>query len=124
RARIHEGHCTSEIRVAICAQHRRACGAMEPTPSLFRQVSALAPIAMSTLALVILVVALAAGAAHEPDEGTGAHLFQLLIAGQAPIVAYFALKWLPREPTRALQVLGLQFLAAAAPIGALALSGL
>ena len=97
---------------------------METTPSPFRQLSALAPIAMSTVALVILVASLAAGAQRQADEGAAAHLFQLLIAGQAPIVGYFALKWLPREPTRALQVLGLQFIAAAAPLGALAFSGL
>ena len=97
---------------------------MVPTRSPFRQASALVPIAMSTVALALLVAWLAAGGTRQPDEGTGAHLFQLLLAGQAPIVAYFAVKWLPREPTRALQVLGLQFLAASAALGALVFSGL
>ena len=48
-----------------------------------------------------------------------AHIFQLLIAGQLPIVAFFAIKWLPRTPRQALQVLVLQAgagLAALAPV--------
>jgi hypothetical protein len=41
------------------------------------------------------------------------------MAGQIPIIAFFAIKWLPREPTPALLVLVLQLvagLAAAAPV--------
>jgi len=80
----------------------------------FRRISAAAPILMSLMALVVILVALAAGdPAREPDEGTAAHLFQLLLVGQAPIVAFFAIKWLPREPAHSLQVLGAQALAAA-----------
>ena len=33
------------------------------------------------------------------DEGTAAKLFQLLFAGQAPFVTFFASKWLPRMPS-------------------------
>lgn len=51
------------------------------------------------------------GIARQEDEGTAAHLFQLLMASQLPVVAYFALKWLPRSPREALLVLGLQCLA-------------
>jgi hypothetical protein len=47
-------------------------------------------------------------AIHETDEGTAAHIFQLLMAGQLPVVAFFAIKWLPRAPQRALYVLALQ----------------
>ena len=32
-----------------------------------------------------------------PDEGTIAHLWQLLMAGQLPVLAFFAIKWLPRR---------------------------
>lgn len=50
---------------------------------------------MSIAAIGILVVALAAGYVRQPDEGTAAHLWQLLMAGQVPIVAFFAVRWLP-----------------------------
>ncbi len=45
---------------------------------------------------------------HQADEGTAAHLFQLLMPAQVPIVAYFAIMWLPRAPRQALVVLALQ----------------
>jgi hypothetical protein len=41
------------------------------------------------------------------------------MAGQVPVIAIFAIKWLPTEPTKALLVLGLQAgaaLAAAFPV--------
>jgi hypothetical protein len=57
------------------------------------------------------------GTAREADEGTAAHLFQLLMVAEVPIVAFFAIKWLPRAPKQALQVLALQ---AAAGLAALA----
>jgi hypothetical protein len=88
------------------------------TSSLLRRPSGALPIAMSlaALALVLGHVALY-GAVREADEGTAAHLWQLLMAAQLPIVAWFALTWLPREPRRALHVLALQ---AAAALAALA----
>jgi hypothetical protein len=86
--------------------------------SMFKQPSALAPIAMS-LAALALVVGHAAmyGVVHEADEGTPAHIFQILMAAQVPIVMFFAVKWLPRAPRQALLVLALQ---AAAGIAAFA----
>lgn len=59
------------------------------------------------------------GAVREPDEGTAAHIFQLLLVTQLPIVAWFAIKWPPRAPRQALQVLAPQAgagLAALAPV--------
>ena len=59
------------------------------------------------------------GLAHEADEGTAAHLWQLLMAGQIPVIAFFAAKWLPQAPWPAVQVLTLQAAAglmAAAPV--------
>jgi len=73
---------------------------------------------LAALAIVLGHVALY-GTAREADEGTAAHLWQLLIAGQLPVVAFFALKWLPRRPKEALLVLALQAgagLAALAPV--------
>ena len=52
-----------------------------------KQPSALIPIAMSLAALAMTLGYLAifgVAAAHEPDEGTAAHIFQLLMAGQVP----------------------------------------
>lgn len=59
------------------------------------------------------------GAAREPDEGTAAHIWQLLMGLQIPIVAFFAIQWLPQAPRHASYVLALQFvatLAALAPV--------
>lgn len=81
----------------------------------FIRPSGLAPIAMSLAALVVVLVHVAlSGAARQPDEGAAAHLFQLLVAGQLPIVAFFAVRWLRRAPRQAVVMLGLQALAAVA----------
>jgi hypothetical protein len=72
----------------------------------------------AALATVLYHVAVF-GTAHEADEGAAAHIFQLLLVAQVPVVAFFAFKWLPRRPGPALQVLGLQavaVLAALAPV--------
>ena len=88
--------------------------------TLMKQPSALLPLIMSFVAMAIVLGHVAMfGVVHEVDEGTPAHLFQLLIAGQVPIVAFFAIKWLPQTPRQALQVLALQAgagLAALAPV--------
>jgi uncharacterized membrane protein HdeD (DUF308 family) len=71
-----------------------------------KQPLALLPIAMSLVAL-ILVLGHAAifGVVHEADERAAAHVWQILMAAQLPIVAYFVLKWLPKRPRESLQVL-------------------
>jgi hypothetical protein len=48
------------------------------------------------------------GVTRQADEGAAAHLFQLLLAAQLSIVAYFAVRWLPRQSRSALAVLALQ----------------
>lgn len=83
--------------------------------TLIKQPSALLPITMSLAALALVLGHIAIfGAAREPDEGAAAHLWQLLMAGQIPIIGYFALKWLQQAPAQALRVLGLQAVAALA----------
>jgi hypothetical protein len=83
--------------------------------SLMKQPSGFIPVAMSLAAFALVVGHIAIfGVVHEADEGTAAHLWQLLMAGQIPVVAYFAVKWLPRIPRNALRVLALQFVAALA----------
>jgi hypothetical protein len=70
------------------------------------------PIAMSIAALATVLLSVAIfGVVQESDEGAGAHIFQLLIALQVPVVAFFALKWLPKAPRQALGVLALQICA-------------
>jgi len=84
--------------------------------------SAFVPVAMSVTALVLLLGSLAGDVAkygavvREADEGTVAHLFQLLMAGQVPVLGFFAVKWLPRVPGPAFSVLGLQIAAALAAL--------
>ena len=79
--------------------------------------SAFLPMAMSlaALALVIIHVALY-GVTHEADEGTPAHIFQLLMIAQVPIVAYFMIRWLPETPKQAIPIMALQAAAALAAI--------
>jgi len=87
---------------------------------VLKQPSAFLPLAMSFAALAMVLGTVAVfGVVHEADEGTAAHIFQLLMAAQVPIVAFFAVTWLPRSPRQALLVLLLQLgagLAALAPV--------
>jgi hypothetical protein len=52
------------------------------------------------------------GVVHEADEGASTHVWQLLMAGQLPISAYFVIRWLPRVPWQTLSVSALQVAAA------------
>jgi hypothetical protein len=87
---------------------------------MIKQPSAFLPLAMSLTALAVVVIHVARfGVVRQPDEGAAAHIWQLLMAGQIPIIAFFAIMWLPRAPKDALLVLALQFaagVAAAAPV--------
>ena len=88
--------------------------------TLMREPSAALPVLMSLAALCIVVGHIAVyGFVHETDEGTAAHIFQLLMAGQVPVIAWFAMKWLSRDTAQALRVLVLQLLAAIPPFVAL-----
>jgi hypothetical protein len=75
---------------------------------------------MSLAALLMVLGHVAIfGVVHEADEGTTAHIFQILITAQMPLVAFFAIKYLPRAPKETLYVLGMQagaVLAAMAPV--------
>ena len=85
-----------------------------------KQPSAFLPLAMSFAALATVLVHVAMfGVAREADEGTAAHIWQILMAAQIPIVAFFAIKWLTRATRQALLVLALKFgatFAALAPV--------
>ena len=83
--------------------------------ALLKRPSAFLPVAMSSVVLALILAHIARfGIAPEPDEGTAAHLFRILMPAQVPIIAFFAIKWLPRSRTRALEVLALQLGAVAA----------
>jgi hypothetical protein len=102
-------------------------GSMDPQnrsfTAMLKHPSAFLPMAMSLIALTMLLIDLSYyGIAHEvaqKDEGAVAHLWQLLMAGQVPIIAFFAIRWLPRAPRQSLPVLALQAgaaLASATPV--------
>ena len=97
---------------------------METDPNSFsiliKQPSAFLPMAMSLTALTMVLCYLAInGIPHKSDEGTVAHLWQILMAAQMPVIAFFAIKWLRRAPKQAMGVLALQVtavLASMAPV--------
>jgi len=83
--------------------------------SMLRHPSAFLPLLMSLGALATIAVFVSLrGTAPQQDEGTAAHLWQILMAAQAPIVLFFALKWVPRAPRQALPIVALQVAAAIA----------
>jgi hypothetical protein len=76
--------------------------------TLLKKPSAALPIAMSLAGLaVVLGHAAIYGTAHEVDEGAAAHIWQILMVAQVPLVGYFAWKWLPKATRQALLVLTL-----------------
>jgi len=83
--------------------------------AILKHPSAFLPVAMSVAALITVLNFLALhGPAPQGDEGAAAHLWQILMAGQLPIVAFFVIKWLPQWPRQAGIILGLQAVAAIA----------
>jgi FtsH-binding integral membrane protein len=93
---------------------------MTKRTSLLRQPSTFLPVVLSLVALALVLGHVALfGVVHEADEGTAAHLWQLLMAVQVPIIAFFAIKYVPQKPKQALLVLALQIVAmltACAPV--------
>jgi hypothetical protein len=102
------------LRSALCERIVSARGdAMNQHPYSFgavtRQPSGFLPVVMSLTALAMVLGSLAMYGVHRGgDEGAVAHLWQLLMAGQVPIIAFFAIRWLPRAPRQTLGVLALQ----------------
>ena len=88
--------------------------------SLFKKPTAFVPLAMSGAAIVLIASYIVLfGTARQADEGTAAHLWQFLMAGQVPVILVFAAKWLPEKPGEAVRVLALHALAvllAAVPV--------
>lgn len=91
---------------------------------LMRHPTGYLPVVMSLGALAMIVWFVSVhGVVRQPDEGAQAHLWQFLVAGQVPLIGYFAFRWLPRAGRPALIVLALQaaaiMLLAVAPLWAL-----
>lgn len=82
---------------------------------LLKKPSAFLPIFTSSAALVVLGLYVSRyGGVRQADEGTEAHIWQLLMALQVPIVGWFAARWVHRAPRPGLTVLGIQVAAALA----------
>jgi hypothetical protein len=85
--------------------------------SLFRQPGAWIPLVMSLVALAMILGYVAMfGVTHSEDEGTPAHIFQLIMVAQLPIAAFFGLRWITKKPKETLVVLGVQAVAWIIPI--------
>ena len=92
---------------------------------LSRKPSAFVPLLMSAAALALVLVGIVTGSVdRQSDEGAIAHTWQLLMAGQLPLLTYFVFRWLPRVPRQALAVLALQLGAALAAMTPVYLLGL
>lgn len=88
--------------------------------SLIGHPSAFGPVVMSLVALAVVVGYVSIyGSVRQTDEGAAAHIWQLLVCAQVPLVAFFVIKWLPKAPRAVLCVLAMQIVAlliAAAPV--------
>ncbi len=81
--------------------------------NLFWLPSGALPLLMSLLAMsAVLEYAVRFGTAPQSDEGTAAHVWQLMMGCQLPIVVYFAMRWVPRYGRRAAGVTAAHFVAA------------
>jgi plasmid maintenance system killer protein len=90
--------------------------------AMLRHPTAFLPLVVSAAAVITIVVHISiAGTAPQADEGAAAHLWQLLMVLELPLVALFAIRWLPEAPRQALVVLGLQLAACAAALAPVAL---
>jgi hypothetical protein len=59
---------------------------------LVNRMSAIAPLLMSAVALSLVMIAVTTGWQRDlPDEGLAAHLFQLLLLAQIPVIIVFVM---------------------------------
>src|SRR3989304_5120091 len=88
--------------------------------TIVKRPSAFLPLAMSFAPLATILIFIASnGTQPQTDEGAAAHIWQLLMAAQLPLIAYFAIRWVPQSPRKAVPILVLQLgaaLAAMAPV--------
>ena len=85
--------------------------------TLSKRPSAFLPVVVLLLALCLVVWFVATfGLVRKTDEGTATHVFELIMAAQAPVVAYFPITWLYRAPRQVAVVLVVQVCAARAAL--------
>ena len=84
-----------------------------------RSPSAWLPISMSLVCCALVLQHVVRGLPPETDEGTAAHLWQILMAAQLPLMLWFAASRLPRDAQRGAVVLALQACAFTASLGLL-----
>jgi len=84
-----------------------------------RHWSAYLPLAMGLAGLALIFGHIASGGGRETDEGAAAHIWQLLMVAQLPLVGIFAITWLPQAPRMALLILALQVAVVFANLAAL-----
>ena len=132
---LQAGH--GDLRASVNVVWSALCERMIPTrgnkmdenPRSFvatmKHPSAFVPMAMSLIALALVLGYVARfGAVRETDEGAVAHIWQLLMAVQIPIIGFFVIKWVPKAPRQTLPVLALQAGAALASLSAVFFLGL
>jgi hypothetical protein len=91
-----------------------------PRPSPLKHWSGWLPLAIPVFIFLLGVRSVAInGFVQQADEGTEAHIFQLLMPVQLALMGYFTLTWVPRAPRQALPVLALQLFATVALFAAL-----
>ena len=87
---------------------RRAADPIKPRTLLLSPLG-LAPVLMSMFCIGMILVHVARfGTLRQEDEGTEAHLFQVLMAVQVPLILFFGGKWWPERRRETLVVLSLQ----------------
>jgi len=109
------GHDRQDVAHTISAMARTIPARSSPMKHWSGWLPIAIPVVLLLLALRYVAIH---GVVREADEGTEAHLFQLLMPVQLAVMAYFALTWLPRSPRGTLPVLALQAIAAAAVFAA------
>jgi len=82
-----------------------------------KKLSAWSPVIMSIGALVLVGAQIAMhGTQPVSDEGALAHLWQLLVLGQVPIIGFFVFRWLKVYPRQGAIILVAQLLAVASAL--------
>jgi hypothetical protein len=98
---------------------------MEDAARLLRRPAAWSPLAISSMALALVLGYAALVGTGAPagthDERAPARIFQLLMAFDVLLIGVFAVRWLPRAPRSAAAIALAQILLAAVPVAALVL---
>jgi hypothetical protein len=77
---------------------------------MLTHLSAWLPLALTAAMLGVFYLALTGAIPPGPtgDEGTAAHLFQIWLVLEVVLIAFFAIRWLPRSSKDTLLILVLQ----------------